>query len=51
MDYSDYEIIKYKIVNETQKKFEEEYEAKTGKKLSSVIETVITSDDIKNQKH
>lgn len=50
MDYSDYEIIKYKIVNETQKKFEEEYEAKTGKKLSSVIETVITSDDIKNQK-
>ena len=51
MDYSDYEIIKYKIVNETQKKLEEEYEAKTGKKLSSVIETVITSDDIKNQKH
>ena len=51
MDYSDYEIIKYKIVNETQKKFEEEYEVKTGKKLSSVIETVITSDDIKNQKH
>ena len=50
MDYSDYEIIKYKIVNETQKKLEEEYEAKTGKKLSSVIETVITSDDIKNQK-
>ena len=51
MDYSDYEIIKYKIVNETQKKFEEEYEVKTGKKLSSVIETVITGDDIKNQKH
>ena len=51
MDYSDYEIIKYKIVNDTQKKLEEEYEAKTGKKLSSVIETIITSDDLKKKKN